>query len=82
MSHRSIIPGQVRRAFGERLCALMEQGGVSQADLRRAMGVAQTPVVQWQTGLSLPKAVTLLRLATFFDVSTDWLLGREGPWAR
>ncbi|MBR2617099.1 MAG: helix-turn-helix transcriptional regulator [Clostridia bacterium] len=51
--------------------------GISQKNLADAVGVSQKAVDYWERGVNEPKATYILRLADFFDVSCDELLGRN-----
>lgn len=50
--------------------------GLSKDDLARVMGVSRKTIHNWENAGRIPSAA-LLRLADFFGVSTDYLLGRE-----
>ena len=50
---------------------------VNQKDLGDAIGVAQTTISTWERGTRQPDHECLLRLADYFNVSTDYLLGRD-----
>ncbi len=60
----------------ERIKELRLEKGISQAALAKAIGVSQKAVDFWEKGENEPKASYILKLADFFDVSTDYLLGR------
>ncbi len=60
----------------ERIKELRLEKGISQAALAKAIGVSQKAVDFWEKGENEPKASYILKLAYFFDVSTDYLLGR------
>ena len=51
--------------------------GISQKNLADAVGVSQKAVDYWERGVNEPKATYILRLADFFDVSCDELLGKQ-----
>ena len=51
--------------------------GISQKALAAYLGVHQTAVSQWETGRTDPDTSTAIRLAEYFNVSMDRLLGRE-----
>ena len=51
--------------------------GISQKALADAVGVSQKAVDYWERGVNEPKATYILRLADFFDVSCDELLGKQ-----
>ncbi len=61
-----------------KLRQLRNQKGVTQAELANRLGVTQQAVGKWETGRSSPDPITLMRLAEYFGVSVDVLLGREG----
>lgn len=56
---------------------LREEAHVSQAALARALGVAQNTVSNWENGNRDPSNEALMRVADFFGVTVDYLLGKE-----
>ena len=62
--------------FQIRLKELRESRGLSQADLAQAIHTNQSTVAMWENGTNRPRNATLEKLANFFGVSTDYLLGR------
>ena len=60
-----------------RLKELRLSAGFSQKELAEKMFVNQTAVSQWERGVTSPSPATLLRLCELYDVSTDYLLGRD-----
>lgn len=61
--------------FPTRLNELMQERGISQEKLARALGVKRQTVSLYKTGQSSPNAEQLKKIAEFFNVSSDWLLG-------
>ncbi|NLT98929.1 MAG: helix-turn-helix domain-containing protein [Christensenellaceae bacterium] len=59
------------------LKTLREARGLSQEDLAKAIGVRQSTVGMWENGKNKPKYNTLLKLAAFFDVDVNYLVGEE-----
>lgn len=53
-----------------------EGAGLSQYKLAEKMGVSQATVGMWESGKREPNFTTLCKLADFFGVSVDSLLGR------
>ncbi len=51
--------------------------GVSQKSLADAVGVSQKAVDYWERGVNEPKATYIVRLADYFDIPCDILLGRK-----
>lgn len=63
--------------FEKRLRLLREQGGYqTQQSLADALGVAQSTVANWEAGRREPNHEVTARLADFFHVSVDYLMGR------
>ena len=58
----------------EKLKALREQKGMSQADCAKAMNIDRTTYAKYENGGSIRRNVE--KLAAFFNVSVDYLLGR------
>ena len=53
---------------------------ISQQKLADILGVSRSTVAMWENGLSQPDNDTLIRIANYFNVSTDYLLGaKEKP---
>lgn len=54
---------------------LREKRGISQAQLARNLGKSQSTVAMWERGTNTPNYDTLVELATYFEVSVDYLCG-------
>lgn len=63
--------------FAEVIRHLRNLKGLTQRELGDIVGVTQQAVGRWEAGLAFPDTPTLVRLADFFNVTTDYLLGRE-----
>ena len=63
--------------FAERLKELRIEMELSQKDLSKATGLSRPAVVHWENNDRVPSVVAVVRLAKFFGVSTDYLLGLE-----
>ena len=63
--------------FAIRLKELRERAGFSQAVLARKLGVRQSTVGMWENGKNKPQNSKLEMMASIFNVSTDYLLGRS-----
>ena len=61
----------------ERIKALREARGWTQAELARRLNIPRNGVNSWEQGLSMPSPACLVDLAKLFSVSTDYLLGVE-----
>lgn len=56
---------------------LREDMGIDQAYLARKLLVSQPTVSNWESGKKAPSNKSALKLANFFGVSVDYILGRE-----
>lgn len=61
--------------LGKRLRDLRLKKGLKQLDLADMLGVSRTTYTQYETGRSEPDLATIIKLAQFFGVSVDYLLG-------
>ena len=59
-----------------RIRDLREDMDLRQCDLAKAVGIDQRTISNYETGKSNPDSVALIRLADFFNVSIDYLVGR------
>ncbi len=59
----------------DRIKALREQNGLTQADLAKKLGITRSGVNAWEMGISVPSTQYVVELAYLFKVSTDYLLG-------
>lgn len=50
--------------------------GLNQVELAKIFNVSKQSVSNWESGKRTPDAQTIEQLADFFEVSTDYLLGR------
>ena len=64
------------QSLGERLAALRKEKGLSQAELAKLLNMGQSTIAMYERNRRTPDPATLNRLADFFDVSVDYLLGR------
>lgn len=63
--------------IGTRIKELREDGHLSQYKLAKIIGVSQKAIDYWERGINEPKASYIIKLADYFGVSADYLLGRE-----
>ena len=62
--------------FGELLATLRKERGVLQKDVAAHLSVTVATISNYEKGVHAPDYETLVKLADFFDVSTDYLLQR------
>jgi transcriptional regulator with XRE-family HTH domain len=65
------------KTFTERLRELREEKDLSMAALGKEIGYTYSSVSRWESGVHIPTIDILNKLAEFFGVSADYLLGRE-----
>lgn len=63
--------------IANRIYELRKERCISQAKLAKEIGATQKAIDFWEKGINEPKASFIIRLAKFFNVSTDYLLGLE-----
>ncbi|MED3183417.1 MULTISPECIES: helix-turn-helix domain-containing protein [Bacillus cereus group] len=61
--------------FGTRLYTLRKERKLRQEDMAKQLGIARTTYAMYEQGNREPDYNTLIKLATFFEVSIDYLLG-------
>ena len=64
------------RKFGEILAELRQDRKLTQKDLAQEMFVSVGTISNYENGVHYPNVEKLISLADFFDVTTDYLLGR------
>lgn len=73
---KSDINGQTVIFLRARITELRKEKGLSQVSLAKELCVDCSTIAKYETGDRLPDIVMLCKLASFFGVSTDYLLGR------
>ena len=63
--------------IGNLVCELRKEREISQKKLADAIGVSQATIAKIEVNRNEATAATIRKLATFFDVSADYLLGLE-----
>ena len=61
--------------FAERLKELRSEKGLTQLQLSEALGVDRTTVMKWETSSCETNFTMLVKIARFFNVTCDYLLG-------
>ena len=59
-----------------RIRDLREDRDLKQIDVAKETGIDQRTLSNYETGKTIPDAYALIRLADFFGVSVDYLIGR------
>lgn len=63
--------------FGKALKELRESSNLSQRKLGEDLGVCNQTVSFWESGKREPDLDTLVAIAKYFNVTTDYLLGND-----
>lgn len=63
--------------FVNRIRALREDMDLRQIDVANATGIDQKTLSNYETGKTNPDSYAIIKLADFFGVSSDYLLGRD-----
>ena len=63
------------RIFGERLKFLRQEKNIGQNLLAKELHLSNASISYWETGKQMPTAEAIFKLARYFDVSADYLLG-------
>ena len=63
--------------FKKRLVKLRIDKGLSQYDLANALGLSRGQISNYELGTRHPDYETLAKIAAYFEVSTDYLLGHD-----
>lgn len=66
-----------RRVFAERLKELRNERGIKQRALAKTLDLSNSSISYWETCKQEPTAGALYKLACYFNVSVDYLLGLE-----
>ncbi len=63
--------------FGEKLKELRKRDHISQQQLAAFLGVAQSTIAMWEKGKNNPEYSSLVKIAEFFSVGSDYLTGHQ-----
>lgn len=63
--------------LSQRLAQLRTGAGITQTDLANILGVSKQSISNWENDNILPSIEMLEKIADYFGVSTDYLLGRD-----
>lgn len=63
--------------LAERLRTLMRKKGINQLQLEKETALTNQAISLWLSGRFYPSYLSVLDLADYFDVTVDYLIGRE-----
>ncbi|MBQ7770692.1 MAG: helix-turn-helix transcriptional regulator [Clostridia bacterium] len=61
--------------FAERIKELRKEQGLSQKALAERLGCTQSMISFWENGVNEPTESSIRKVALFFNVSADFLIG-------
>ncbi len=61
--------------FGQRLSIILEERGLTQAQMAKDINVYANAVHRWITHYEYPNATNIIAICKTYNVSADWLLG-------
>jgi len=63
--------------FGKRIKELREEKCLGQKELAQILNTSKQNISRWEKGYFEPDQKTIVLIAKFFDISTDYLFGLE-----
>lgn len=63
-------------SFGEKLAMLRGEKNMSRNDLAKVLNISYSSISKYETEIRFPDQEMLRKIADYFQVSTDYLLGR------
>ena len=70
-------PEKANEPLPATLCSLMKAFGTKSVTLANYLGVSGTAIANYRNGIDKPDWKTIVKIADFFHVTTDFLLGRQ-----
>ena len=64
--------------FAVRLRSLIEETNSKQQDVAESIGVSRQALNKWTNGETVPDIFSASKIANYFNVSTDYMVGRSG----
>lgn len=65
--------------LGKRLVELRKKKGMTQEEVAKKIHLTRSTYAQYEVDRRVPEYATLQKLADFFEVSIDYLVGRDKP---
>ena len=63
------------KAFADRIKSLRLEKGVGQNKLAEDLNLSNASISYWETGKQIPSAEVIYKMAKYFEVSADYILG-------
>jgi transcriptional regulator with XRE-family HTH domain len=68
--------------FSVRVRQLRQQKGITMDDLAKTLGVTKSRISMWENNGTVPRSEVLIKLANYFGVTTDYLMGNDSSIAQ
>lgn len=65
----------MRKIIGEKIKKLRQERGLSISELSSGLNVNGKTLIKWENGAVRMRLIYLIKIAEYFDVSMDFLLG-------
>lgn len=65
----------MRKIIGEKIKKLRQERGLSISELSSGLNVNGKTLIKWENGAVRMRLIYLMKIAEYFDVSMDFLLG-------
>lgn len=65
------------KCFGKMLFILREEQALTQEALSKKLDISPSQLLNWETGKEYPSMEKFISILDFFQISADYLLGRE-----
>lgn len=75
MARKNRKTGECDKSFADRFGTLLEEKDVRQYEVAEVIGRSRQSVGYYKDGRSEPDLGAIVKIAKYFDVTTDWLLG-------
>ena len=66
-------------SFAQNFCCCLEENGLSPYAFAKIIGVSNQGVLNWTKGISLPYPKTQQKIADYFGITVEALMGDELP---
>ena len=67
-----------KETFAQKLKQARNDAGYTQRDVADILQISKSTIASWEIGRTEPDIENLGKLADFYNVSTDWLIGTKG----
>ena len=69
----------MKTELGSRILKIRQLKGLTQKEFAEPLGLTQSIVGQYETGITSPKLETLIKITSSYGIKLDWLVNGTGP---